>query len=148
MTDTPQQPASASASATASGDDRFAWHPQYQGQTVAEVRARLLDDLRQDQRAYAITIDGPDENESEILVRVVGLEKKWGPYALDWATADPAAIADRAVAFERERDARRELFPYAEYRDRHAPVARPGPATTNTSGDESAAAPWWAFWRR
>ena len=143
MTDTPQQPASASAP----GDGRFVWHPQYQGQTVAEVRARLLDDLRQDQRAYAITIDGPDENESEILVRVVGLEKKWGPYALDWATADPAAIADRAVAFERERDARRELFPYAEYRDRHAPVARSAPAA-GTAGDDEPAAPWWAFWRR
>ena len=141
MTDTPEQHAP---------DDeyRFAWHPQYRGQTAAEVRGRLLDDLRSDQRAYAITIDGPDENESEILVRVVGLEKKWGPYALDWATADPASIVDRAVDFERERDARRELFPYAEYRERHAPATRPTSTNPITGGDEPAAAPWWAFWRR
>jgi hypothetical protein len=127
---------------------RFAWHPQYRGQTTAEVRAHLMDDLRLDQRSYAITMDGPDENESEILVRVVGLEKKWGPYALDWATADPATIVDRAVAFERERDARRELFPYAEYRDRHAPVARTAPAASADGDDVPSAAPWWAFWRR
>ena len=133
-----------------SEQSRFVWHPQYRGQTVAEVRAALLDDLRSDQRAYAITIDGPPENESEILARVVGLEKKWGPYALDWATAEPAAIVDRAVAFERERDARQELFRYAEYRERNAPVAQSRGAGTGSGSDASDAsdAPWWAFWRR
>lgn len=146
MTDAPGTP-----DADASSDQsRFVWHPQYRGQTVAEVRAALLDDLRSDQRSYAITMDGPDENESEILVRVVGLEKKWGPYALDWATADPATIVDRAVAFERERDARQELFRYAEYRDQNAPVGSSRPATTGSGSDagEASGAPWWAFWRR
>ena len=95
MTDAPVTPQTDASS----DQSRFTWHPQYRGQTVAEVRAALLDDLRSAQRAYAITIDGPAENESEILVRVVGLEKKWGPYALDWATADPAEIVDGAVAF-------------------------------------------------
>ena len=128
---------------------RFAWHPQYRGQTVDEVRATLMDDLRLDQRSYAITMDGPDENESEILVRVVGLEKKWGPYALDWSTAEPATVIDRVIAFEQERDARRELFPYAEYRDRN--TARTAGASSRPgdgSDDEPGGAPWWAFWRR
>ena len=146
MTDIPAAPSDPDAS---SDQSRFTWHPQYRGQTVAEVRAALLDDLRSDQRAYAITIDGPAENESEILVRVVGLEKKWGPYALDWATADPAAIVDRAVAFERERDARQELFRYAEYRDRNAPARSSGAAAGSRSdAGEASDAPWWAFWRR
>ncbi|CAA9552545.1 MAG: hypothetical protein AVDCRST_MAG33-1005, partial [uncultured Thermomicrobiales bacterium] len=67
VTDTP----AASQTDAPSDQSRFVWHPQYRGQTVAEVRAALLDDLRSDQRAYAITIDGPAENESDILVRVV-----------------------------------------------------------------------------
>lgn len=128
---------------------RFAWHPQYRGQTVDEVRATLTEDLRLDQRSYAITMDGPDENESEILVRVVGLEKKWGPYALDWSTAEPASVIDRVIAFEQERDARRELFPYAEFRDRN--TIRTPPVSSGSGGgtpDESGGTPWWAFWRR
>ncbi len=143
MTDTnatEQQPPEAS---------RFAWHPQYRGQTVEEVRAILLEDLRLDQRSYAITMAGPDDNESEILVRVVGLEKKWGPYALDWATAEPATVVDRVIDFEREREARRELFPYAEYRDRHANLTSSAPSGSSAvASDEPSGAPWWAFWRR
>lgn len=128
---------------------RFAWHPQYRGQTVEEVRAILLEDLRLDQRSYAITMNGPDENESEILVRVVGLEKKWGPYAMDWATAEPATVADRVIDFEREREARRELFPYAEYRDRHANLTSSAATGSGAAAnDEPSGAPWWAFWRR
>ncbi len=126
---------------------RFLWHPQYRGQTVDEVRSTLTDDLRSDQRSYAITIDGPAENESEILVRVVGLEKKWGPYALDWSTAEPATVIDRVIAFEQEREARRELFPYAEYRDRNT-TRTSGGSSGSGDGDPSSDAPWWAFWRR
>ena len=131
---------------------RFAWHPQYRGQTADEVRASLKEDLRLDQRSYAITMDGPDENESEILVRVVGLEKKWGPYALDWSTAESATVIDRVIAFEREREARRELFPYAEFRDRNTTRTPPASSGSGSPGgnvpDESGGAPWWAFWRR
>ena len=128
---------------------RFAWHPQYRGQTTDEVRAILLEDLRLDQRSYAITMDGPDENESEILVRVVGLEKKWGPYALDWATAEPVTVVDRVMDFEREREDRQELFPYAQYRDRHANLNSSAPSGSGSAIlDEPSGAPWWAFWRR
>ncbi len=129
-------------------ESRFAWHPQYRGQTVDEVRSTLMADLRSDQRSYAITIDGPPENESEILVRVVGLEKKWGPYALDWSTAEPATVIDRVIAFEQERESRQELFPYAEYRDRNTPRTSPASASSARDGDEPSGAPWWAFWRR
>lgn len=128
---------------------RFAWHPQYRGQTVDEVRSTLTKDLRSDQRSYAITMAGPDENESEILVRVVGLEKKWGPYALDWSTAELATVIDRVIAFEQEREARQELFPYAEYRDRNATrTSTSSSASAGRTGDEASGAPWWAFWRR
>lgn len=143
MSDSPFPPA---ADAEITEATRFDWHPDYRGRTVGEVRATLLDDLRSDQRAYALTIDGPPENESQILVRVVGLEKKWGPYALDWATAEPGEVIDRAIPFEVARDRAHELFPYNRYRDRNAP-ARPATASSGGSGGDDAA-PWWAFWRR
>ncbi len=127
-------------------DDRFTWHPQYQGQTVGEVRTALVDELRGDQRSYALAIDGPDENEQDIFVRVVGLERRWGPYAMDWATADTVTIADRALSHEWAREGRRELFPYSELRDRDRSVA---PAAAGDGGGESSEdRPWWAFWRR
>ena len=131
----------------AAGDRRFAWHPQYRGQRPADVRAQIRDELRSDQRSYALTIDGPPESESDMLVRVMELEKRWGPYAMDWATADLDEIADRAVDFELERDARQELFPYSEYRERHAPVGIRADAARPDDADERPA-PWWAFWRR
>ncbi|HEV2527122.1 MAG TPA: hypothetical protein VGT61_01555 [Thermomicrobiales bacterium] len=130
-------------------DDRFEWHPQYQGQTVGEVRTALIDELRGDQRSYALTIDGPDENEQAIFVRVVGLERRWGPYAMDWASADTATLAERALAHEWARERRRELFPYSELRDRDRSAAPAAPATSEGGGgDAGEDRPWWAFWRR
>ena len=126
--------------------DRFEWHPQYQGQTVGEVRSALLDEVRSDQRSYGLTIDGPDENEQEIFVRVVGLERRWGPYAMDWASADTAVIADRALAHEWAREGRRALFPYSELRDRERPAAVAGSAIRQDAGSGEDK-PWWAFWR-
>ena len=126
---------------------RFDWHPQYRGRTVGEVRAELTDELRSDQKSYALAIDGPEENEGQILVRVVGLERRWGPYAMDWAGADIATVVDRAVAFEVARDRARELFPYGRYRDALAPT-RSAVGAGTASGSAGATAPWWAFWRR
>ena len=140
----------ATGKVSAPGDRRFVWHPQYRGQRAAEVREQIRDDLCSDQRSYALAIDGPEEHESDMLVRVVALEKKWGPYAMDWATADLDEITDRAVDFELERDARQELFPYSEYRDHHAPIGSRSPVGDAGAepDDDERPAPWWAFWRR
>lgn len=45
--------------------------------------------------------------------------------------------------FEWERTQRRELFPYAQYRDAAAPLTMAMPPN-----DEGPDRPGWAFWRR
>lgn len=120
-----------------SGEERFEWHPEYRGRAVGEVEAELRQSLRSDQRAYALALEGAERHENDALASVLPMERRWGAFDLDWAEADPAALAGRIVAFERERDRHRELFPYR----------RVAPAVALDTG-EPEERPWWAFWRR
>lgn len=95
----------------------FVWHPAYKGKSFAAVRSSLATEIASDQRAYALTLDGAEEHEGDSLTSIIALERKWGPYDLNWAETDPESLADRIIAFERERERRRELIPYAVYRD-------------------------------
>jgi hypothetical protein len=97
----------------------FYWHPVYRGQTVAAVRTALVTEIASDQRAYALTLEGAEEHEGDSLQSIISLERKWGPYDLNWAEVDPAPLADRIVDFELERERRQEMIPYADYRDSH-----------------------------
>jgi hypothetical protein len=97
-------------------DAVFAWHPRYQGRTLRQVRDELTAAAARDQRAYALAMEGAEEHEQATLATVVELEKKWGGFDLDWATADPAELAAKVAAFERAREDRRELIPYAAFR--------------------------------
>ena len=116
--------------------ERFEWHPEYRGRTVREVTAAIKADLASDQRAVALVMEGADKQESAVLATVVKLERKWGIYDLDWATADATELAERIAAFEQDRERRRELFPYNQYRqDAAAAEAAAAPAR-----------PWWRFW--
>ncbi len=115
--------------------ERFEWHPQYRGRTVAQVSDELRGDLAHDQRAYELTLAGADQREGAALAAVLPLEKKWGAFDLDWAAADPTDLVDRIVTFERERERRRELFSYEAYRREATPPVEPS------------SRPWWAFWR-
>lgn len=116
--------------------ERFAWHPQYQGRSVAEVTDELRSDLEHDQRAYELMLAGADQRESAALAAVLPLEKKWGAFDLNWAEADSTDLVDRIVAFERERERRRELFSFDAYRREATPLVEPP------------SRPWWAFWQR
>lgn len=120
-------------------NDRFTWHPEYQGQTRQQVREHLRAEIASDQRAYSLALEAADERENDVLQSVIKLEKRWGDYDMGWAETDPTDLAERVTAFEWEREQRRELFPYAEYRDAISP-----PATDTAASDN----PWWAFWRR
>lgn len=115
--------------------DRFVWHPQYRGRTVAQVTDELRGDLAHDQRAYELMLAGADQRESAALAAVLPLEKKWGAFDFDWAVADPTELATRIVTFERERERRQDLFSYEAYRRESTPQT------------ESSSRPWWAFWR-
>jgi hypothetical protein len=129
-----------SAPTAEAGDDRrFAWHPDYRDQTVRQVRDTLRVELQRDQRQYGLAMEGAEEHEQQVLATVLELEKRWSGFDLGWAEADAADLADRIVAFEWEREQRRELFPFDEYRTAHDEAVAPPPAS---------ARPWWAFWRR
>ena len=99
-------------------DVRFAWHPRYQRRILRQVRDELTAELARDQRAYALAMEGAEEHEQETLASVLELEKKWGGFDLDWATADAPDLAATVAAFEHAREERRELIPYADYRSR------------------------------
>ena len=123
---------------------RFGWHPTYAGRTLDEVTASLRDELGRDQRAYALVLEGAEEQEGAALASVIDLERRWGAYDFGWAEAEPGELASRIAAFEWERETRQALFPFADYR-RATPVSKPGPGVG--AGDEPSR-PWWAFWRR
>jgi hypothetical protein len=118
-------PAPASPQDQPASSDRFEWHPTYRGKTVAEVRDEVKIEVGRDQRSYALAMGGADRDENAVLATVVELEKKWGPFDLDWSTAEPAALADRIVAFELDRERQRELFPFGRYRERQSTAAGP-----------------------
>jgi hypothetical protein len=100
-----------------SAEPRFIWHPTYRGQSVAEVRDALATEIASDQRAYALTLEGAEEHEGDSLQSVISLERKWGPYDLNWAEVDPGPLADRIVNFELERERLQEMIPYSDYRN-------------------------------
>ena len=109
---------------------RFTWHPKYAGRLLLDVRQELVQEIANDQRAMALTLDAAEEREDDVLASVLRMEKKWSPYDLDWVEADPGELADRILAWEWERERRHELFPYAEMRDRlGAPAAQPKPTS-------------------
>ncbi len=98
-------------------EERFAWHPVWQGRSVAEVRDELRVQAGRDQRAYALALEGAERHENDALASVVRLERTWGGIALDWPEADPDALAEAMLAAERERERRREMTPIVELRD-------------------------------
>lgn len=113
MVDHPQSPGPTT-------EPGFTWHPEYRGQSVDAVRHELLNQIASDQRAYALTLEGAEEHEGDSLQSIIALERKWGPFDLNWAEADPAPLADRIVEFELERERLQEMIPYGDYRDTHA----------------------------
>jgi len=105
----------------------------------------LRDELGRDQRSYTLVLEGAEDRESDALAAVIDLERRWGVFDFGWAEADPAALAERIAAFEWERESRRELFPFEEYRQ-IAPASVPASGMP-AAGDETGR-PWWAFWRK
>ena len=108
------------------GETSFVWHPQYAGQTADTLRRDLAAEIARDQRAYELALEGAEHSEHASLSSVMEIEKRWGVYSFDWADMDANVLADRIVDFELERERRRELFPYAEYRDQARPSAAGG----------------------
>jgi hypothetical protein len=98
-------------------DDQFVWHPRWSGQRAATVREQILDEVRGDQRAYALALEAAERHENDALASTVALDRKWGGFALDWTEADPDAMSDAVLAAEWERERRREMVPLAALRE-------------------------------
>ena len=113
---------------------RFTWHPEYAGRLVVDVRNELVRQIESDQRALALALDAAETHEDDALASVLELEKRWSQFDLDWAEADPGALADRILRWEWEREKRHELFPYAEMRDAERSPPLP-PARSSWLGD-------------
>ena len=104
---------------------RFTWHPEYAGRLVLDVREELVREISADQRAYTLTIEAAEAREDDVLASVLRLEKRWSPYDLNWAEADPGQLADRILQWEWEREQRQELFPFSETRESSVPPVAP-----------------------
>ncbi len=99
--------------------ERFEWHPEYGGRTVEDVHGELEREIGADQRQYRIAMEGAEEAEQDALASVVTLERRWGRYDFGWAEVDASDLASRIVAFEQERERRREMISWSEYRNIH-----------------------------
>jgi hypothetical protein len=106
---------------------RFIWHPDYAGRLLLDVREELVREIEADQRAYALAMEAAESREDDALASVLRLEKRWSPYDLNWAEADPGQLADRILEWEWQREQRHELFPFSEMRE-SAPPQRVPPA--------------------
>ena len=96
---------------------RFIWHPEYAGRLLLDVREELVREIAADQRAYALAMEAAESREDDALASVLRLEKRWSPYDLNWAEADPGQLADRILEWEWQREKRHELFPFSEMRE-------------------------------
>jgi hypothetical protein len=96
---------------------RFVWHPDYAGRLLLDVREELVREIEADQRAYALAMEAAESREDDALASVLRLEKRWSPYDLNWAEAEPGQLADRILEWEWQREQRHELFPFLEMRD-------------------------------
>ena len=97
-------------------DRGFIWHPDYKGKSFQQVQRELQQEIGRDQRSHHLALEGAEQAEHDSLTTIVELERRWGRYDFDWAEMDPAALAERVVTFEREREKRRELISFDEYR--------------------------------
>lgn len=112
---------------TSAGEQVFEWHPDYQGRAIEDVTRDLATDIERDQRAYELALTGAEESEHNALASVVDVERRWSLYDFGWHEADARELAGRIAAFEWEREQRREMFSWQEYRNIGG---RAAPATT------------------
>ncbi|CAA9571045.1 MAG: hypothetical protein AVDCRST_MAG87-2419 [uncultured Thermomicrobiales bacterium] len=109
----PGEPADIGAT---SFDRGFIWHPVHKGKSYQQVQREVREEIGRDQRSHHLALEGAEQSEHDSLTSIVELERRWGTYDFDWAEMDPAALAERVVTFEREREKRREMISFDEYR--------------------------------
>lgn len=110
----------------------FEWHPEYAGQTYESLHRELVDRIARDQKAYQTALESAEKEEHGAFNTVRDLEKRWSGYDFAWFELKPELLADRVLRFEQEREARRELISWQEWKSSSASLAAPG----GTPGDK------------
>lgn len=132
--------------ASAGEIQEFTWHPVYKGHDVEKVRHDLIDEIGRDQRAYALALDAAEKDEHGALQTIMTLDGRWSDFDLGWTEADPAALANRVLAVESERERRHEMIPVSDLR---ASLNRmDAPASRFADSDDVASGlhiPRWAY---
>lgn len=100
---------------------QFTWHPEYIGKSFESVRRDLIDDITRDQRAYHQALEEAEKEEFGAFNSVRELEKRWSEYDFGWFDVPPESLANKILAFERDRDGRQELFGWQEWKAESAP---------------------------
>ena len=101
----------------------FEWHPEYAGRTLQKVTRDLESEIARDQRSYEIALMGAEESEHDALASVVDVERRWSQYHFGWNDTPAAELAQRIAAFEWERERRREMISWQEYRSGNGGVS-------------------------
>ena len=106
----------------------FEWHPQYAGRSLAQVTRELETEIARDQRSYELALMGAEESEHDALASVVDVERRWSQYSFGWNDVPSAELAQRVAAFEWEREQRREMISWQEYRSGSGNPSGGGPS--------------------
>lgn len=96
---------------------QFVWHPTYAGRTFESVERDLADAIRRDQQSYHLTLENAEKEEFGAFHTLRDLEKHWSDYDFGWFDVDPNVLAQRIVAFERERERRQEMISWQDWRE-------------------------------
>lgn len=112
---------------------QFTWHPEYVGKTFEGVRRELIDDITRDQRAYHLALEEAEKEEFGAFNSVREIEKRWSDYDFGWFDVPPESLANRILAFERDRDSRQHMVSWQDWRAESAPL----PAETSAASDKT-----------
>ncbi len=118
-----------SAHNAAQSSQEFTWHPEYSGKTFEEVRRTLIDDITRDQRAYHQALEDAEKEEFGAFNSVREVEKRWSEYDFGWFDVPPDSLANKILAFERDREGRQEMFSWQDWKAQSAPDPMPAAPT-------------------
>ena len=113
----------------------FEWHPEYAGKTFDGLHRELVDCIHRDQKAYQNALESAEKEEHGAFNTVRELEKRWSVYDFAWFELKPEHIADKILRFEQEREARREMITWQQWKTESSPTAPP-------SGSEATKSDW------
>ena len=112
----------------------FTWHPEYAGHSFERVRRTLIDDISRDQHAYHQALEDAEKEEFGAFNSVRELEKRWSEYDFGWFDVPPESLANKIMAFERDRDGRQEMISWQDWKAQSEPLP-PVAAPSNQKAD-------------